>query len=482
MLLYEVTQVVLRTVPSRVMGPFSVDAPLLGGRVRPHAIEVSGWVIGVEPVRGVEIVRPDGATVFAPLTVWRDDILALYPALPGAERSGYRALIDIGTPDERFSLTINAVNPDDTRIELAIIQFALLRRERPAPRPGRNQRTAGAGGEAPAPNAAPEVAAQESGELLSIIIPVHNKSGYTRACLERLTTPGNIGVPHEIIVVDDGSTDDTVSLLKGYAARGVRSVRLSPNVGFSRACNAGASSANGQSLIFLNNDTLPEPGWAETLARYARQHPKAGIVGSKLLFPDGTVQHAGVSIAEDGYPHHIYAGLPGNHPVVNKARKMRLVTAACCLIRASLFKQLGGFDPGYLNGWEDSDFGLRAERAGWESHYCPESVVVHFESVSRVPGAPRERANRLRWEERWYGNIEPDQLKWLLADGMIEVRPFPAYSTMYPWRLIYSRDAIFPERFGKAPLRDRLRTTRRASTRRYRRPPSPNPGEGAGEA
>ncbi|MGI9252425.1 MAG: glycosyltransferase family 2 protein, partial [Thermomicrobiales bacterium] len=324
----------------------------------------------------------------------------------------------------------------------------------------------------------PTEAPAEPSELISIVIPVHNKADYTQACLERITSTGNIGARHEIIVVDDGSSDSTTSMLKSWGGR-IRSLRLSPNVGFSRACNAGAAAANGEFLIFLNNDTLPESGWADALLRYAQQHPAAGIVGSKLLFPDGTIQHAGVSIAEDGYPHHIYAGFPGDHPAVNKARKMRLVTAACCLVRVPLFRKLGGFDGGYLNGWEDSDLCLRAEQLGWESHYCPESVVEHFESVSRVPGAPRERANRLRWEERWYGKVEPDQLKWLLADGMIEVRPFPAYSTMYPWRLIYDPEALFPEQFGRAPLRDRITIRRRTPVRRYHKPGvfGDNPGE-----
>jgi GT2 family glycosyltransferase len=464
MLLYEVTQVLLRTVPARVMGPFSVDAPMLGGRVRPHAIEVNGWVIGLQPVRGVDIVLPDGRVQFAPLTLWRNDILSLYPSLPGAERCGFRATIDIGTPDERFKLVIYAVNQDGTRVELAVIQFAMFRKTGPARWPGQKAQATAA---APAPSVTPASPANPD-ELISIIIPVHNNSEFTRACLERITTPGHISARHEIIVVDDGSSDGTIPLLREFAGRGVKAVRLSPNVGFSRACNAGAAAGTGDYLIFLNNDTLPEPGWADALLGCARRNPEVGIVGGKLLFPDGTVQHAGVSISESGYPHHIYAGLPGSHPVVNRGRKMKLVTAACCLVRAPLFRQLGGFDPGFLNGWEDTDFGLRAEQAGWETYYCPECEVVHFESVSRLPGSPREQANRRRWEERWLGKTEPDQLKLLLGDGMIDVRPFPAYATMYPWRLVYNPDVIFAEEFGKPPLRERFHPRRRPSTRRYR--------------
>ena len=125
-----------------------------------------------------------------------------------------------------------------------------------------------------------------------------------------------------MVVVDDASTDTTPQLLAAYGRR-IHTVRHETNKGFAAACNAGAAVASGEYLVFLNNDVLPEVGWLDALVRYAEKYPGAAAVGSKLLFPDGTVQHAGVVICQDLHPRHIYAGFPANHPAVNKSRRFR---------------------------------------------------------------------------------------------------------------------------------------------------------------
>src|SRR5205823_4953534 len=152
-----------------------------------------------------------------------------------------------------------------------------------------------------------------------ILIPVFNKASLTRQCLETLIArPPK--VDHEIIVIDDASTDDTQRLLSGYDDR-VRVIRHKTNTGFATACNDGAAAATGEFLVFLNNDTIPHEAWLDTMVNYADAHPQAAVVGAKMLFPDGTIQHAGVCVCQDFIPRHIYAGFPADHPAVNKSRR-----------------------------------------------------------------------------------------------------------------------------------------------------------------
>jgi len=135
---------------------------------------------------------------------------------------------------------------------------------------------------------------------VSIIIPAYNNATLTVGCLERVTRSS----AEEIVVVDDASVDSTPALLPKFEPR-IRVIRHARNIGFARSCNDGAAASTGDYLLFLNNDTLPEPGWLEALLDYAESHPLAAIVGAKLVYPDQTIQHAGVVICQDRYPRHL---------------------------------------------------------------------------------------------------------------------------------------------------------------------------------
>lgn len=248
----------------------------------------------------------------------------------------------------------------------------------------------------------------------SIIIPVYNQAALTERCLQALGE-GDF----EIIVVDDASTDNTPSLLKAMGDR-IKTVDHRINHGFATSCNHGAAVASGEFLVFLNNDTLPRPGWLEALVRYADEHPEASVVGSKLLYPDNTIQHAGVVICQDQYPRHIYTGFPAEHPAVGKSRQFQIVTAASMLARRSAFGQLGGFDLSFRNGFEDVDFCLRLREAGHEVHYCAQSVVEHLESVS--PGRFKHAGGNVAlYRERWFGKVWPDDVEYYIADGLLSL-------------------------------------------------------------
>jgi GT2 family glycosyltransferase len=264
----------------------------------------------------------------------------------------------------------------------------------------------------------------------SIVVPVHNGAALTRSCLDAILADLPAGC--ELIVVDDASTDSTAELLASYGGA-IRPLVLPHNLGYAGACNAGAAEASGEALLFLNNDTEPQPGWAGALAAYAADHRDAAVIGAKLLYPTGTVQHAGVVIGQDGYPHNLYAGLPAGHPAVNRSRRLQAVTGACMLVTRQAFEAAGGFDTGFANSLEDVDLCLRIGAAGGEVHYCHEAVVAHLESASRGRQDRFTESVHL-YRRRWRERVRRDDLAIYAEDGLLAVE----YAEAYPLRMTIS--------------------------------------------
>jgi GT2 family glycosyltransferase/glycosyltransferase involved in cell wall biosynthesis len=262
--------------------------------------------------------------------------------------------------------------------------------------------------------------------LCSIIIPVHNKAPLTAQCLDVLLKRPSERVGFEVIVVDDGSTDETRPLLGSYGDR-LRVVEHQTNTGFATACNDGAVPATGDWLLFLNNDIIPQPGWLDALHAYTERHPRAAIVGSKLLFPNDTIQHAGIVICQDRFPRHIYTGFPAHHPAVNKSRRYQLVTGGCMLVRRALFAEFGGFDTSFLNSFEDNDLCLRLGERGHEVHYCHESVLYHLESATREGRTAEEERSGQLYLRRWGHRVRPDDLDYFVEDGLLSVEHLPSF-------------------------------------------------------
>jgi GT2 family glycosyltransferase len=272
----------------------------------------------------------------------------------------------------------------------------------------------------------------------AVVIPTYEGVQLVRICLRALLENPPVSCEMQIIVVDDASKDDTHGLLEEYG-QAVTVVSHEKNRGFAISCNDGAKAANDcEYLVFLNNDTIPTAGWLDALVNHAVETPAAAAVGAKLLFPNGMVQHAGVAISQDGWPRHIYAGFPGEHPAVNRSRAMAAVTAACLLVRTDDFEELEGFDSAFHNGYEDVDLCLRLGQRGREVWYCHNSVVYHLESVTRWPTGEMqgiERNERL-YEERWRGSVAPDDVQCFLEDGLLGVE----YGVCYPVTLAVSPD------------------------------------------
>lgn len=215
----------------------------------------------------------------------------------------------------------------------------------------------------------------------SIIIPVFNRVDLTKQCLAQLAKVTD-GATYEVIIVDNNSTDGTKDFLSTLDGD-VQIIRNTENLGFAKACNQGANAAKGKNYVFLNNDTIPQVGWLSALVAEANSCDEIAVVGSKMLYPDGTLQHAGVAFSRDpGTPYHIYRGLPGNRAVGNQRREFQAVTAACMLVKRSWFQSVQGFDECYKNGFEDADLCLKIREQGGKVIYQPKSWLYHLESQS----------------------------------------------------------------------------------------------------
>ncbi len=277
--------------------------------------------------------------------------------------------------------------------------------------------------------------------VCSIIMPVCNRVELTKDCLTALAALD--GLPdYELIVIDNGSTDGTAEFLAQLGGD-VRIVKNADNAGFAKACNQGAALARGKYLVFLNNDTIPRPGWLNALVGEAESDASVGVVGGKVLYPNGTIQHAGV-VRDSRHllPYHIYQSFAGDHPAVNQRREFQIVTAACLLIRRAVFEEVGGFDEGYVNGYEDSDLCLKVKARGYQVVYQPRSVITHLEN--QTPGRKtHEEANAARFLARW-----GDQ--WWAAD---EDRHF--YADGYKLRRIFRNGLVGGDLLSMEGVQDR---------------------------
>jgi GT2 family glycosyltransferase len=215
---------------------------------------------------------------------------------------------------------------------------------------------------------------------VSIIIPVYGQIDYTLECLKSIGDyPPN--VQFETIVVNDYSTDSTQSILEHV--EGIRLINNAKNVGFIQSSNAGAHTAKGEYLYFLNNDTQVTQGWMDELLLTFQRFPGTGLVGSKLVYPDGTLQEAGGIIWQDGSAWNFGRNQDAELPIYNYAREVDYCSGASIMVPTALFRELEGFDEHYLPAYcEDSDLALKIRDKGYRVIYQPASVIIHFEGIS----------------------------------------------------------------------------------------------------
>ena len=254
--------------------------------------------------------------------------------------------------------------------------------------------------------------------LVSIVIPSRDRIDLIRPICHGVLKATEYPAL-ELIVVDNGSTDPAVLRFYDELRREPRA-RILPfpqPFNFAAMVNAGVAAAAGEIVVLLNNDiAVREPGWLGELVRQALR-PGVGAVGAKLLFGDGTLQHAGVVIGLGGRAGHILrrrpADTPGHLGRLRVAHEVSAVTAACLAVSAEKYRAVGGFDAeAFPVDFNDVDFCLRLAAAGWKTIWTPAATLSHFESVSRGPsvGAKRARfeAEAARFVDRWGAVIRHD--------------------------------------------------------------------------
>ncbi len=246
----------------------------------------------------------------------------------------------------------------------------------------------------------------------SIVLCAYGRRELTERCLQNLeyALGDQLGTRFELVLVDNGSPDDTAALFDSWRERATV-VTLARNGNYAGGNNAGARAARGDALVFLSNDVEVLPGAVETLSAQALE-PGVGAAGARLIYPDGTLQHGGVIWRSLPWgatlPCHLFHHEPGDLGLARATYDLDAVTAALFAMPRALFLELGGFDEHYVNGLEDMDLCVRTRLAGRRIVYRGDACAFHIEMATRTIDEHVE-PNIERFVGRWGHLFEDDE-------------------------------------------------------------------------
>ena len=262
---------------------------------------------------------------------------------------------------------------------------------------------------------APDSFPQHDHPAVSIVIPVYNKWEYTAACLRSLL---EVKCKHsfEIIVVDDQSSDETAERLKNI--QGLTQLRNEENLGIVGSCNHGAAKARGEFLVLLNNDTQVTEGWLDALIDTFDHEPDAGLVGARLIYPDGTLQESGGIVFSDGSGWNYGRNQDAENPEYHFLREADYCSGACIALKTSYFHEIGALDERYAPAYyEDTDLAFKVRESGLKVFIQPLAAVIHHEGITSgtdtSSGTKKyQPINQKKFVERWQDELknQPEKL------------------------------------------------------------------------
>ncbi len=254
---------------------------------------------------------------------------------------------------------------------------------------------------------------------VSIIIPSRDQASILEICLSSIESQTSYK-DYEIIIIDNGSTEASFftcldrwqdKLKDRFIVK-----PLSIPFNFSKLNNEAVKIANGEYLLFLNNDVeIISPDWITTMVGQA-QNKSTGAIGVKLLFPNNKIQHAGIFLGVGGVASHPFSKEPSvhDHSYVNTSVNYSALTGACLMVKKDLFFEVGGFDEGYVVEFNDLDLCLKIKQKGYHNIYLPQVELYHYESYSRgrkhkkLSSFLRYRQERQRFVNQWGDYVEND--------------------------------------------------------------------------
>ncbi len=245
---------------------------------------------------------------------------------------------------------------------------------------------------------------------VSILIPNKDNVKILKTCLDSIWNKTSYS-NYEIIIVENNSEkEETFAYYEDIKDR-AKVVTWVGGWNYAAINNFGYKYTTGEYILLLNSDTeVINPAWIEEMLVFA-QKSDVGIVGAKLFFPNGQIQHAGVTVGilgVAGHAFHAYAGDAKGY--MNRAvsvQELSAVTAACLLIKRSVFDKVGGFNEGYAVAFNDVDLCLRVRKAGFKIIYTPYATLYHHESITR--GTDTQSEEKMR---RFAGEVDRFNRDW----------------------------------------------------------------------